>query len=85
MSIPNAKSIFCSKIFFEKFEFSSENLDLGVFDVGDFKFLGPESKFERNWTNRFSNFQNQFSGQKIQNRIRISGFEMPIFEFWVRF
>ena len=27
---------------------------LGVFEVGDFKFLGPISKFERNWKKRFS-------------------------------
>ena len=37
----------------EKIEFWSDNVDLGVFDVGDFKFLDPKSKFERNWRKRF--------------------------------
>ena len=31
-----------------KFEFWSENVDLGVFDIAEFKFLGLEMRFERN-------------------------------------
>ena len=63
------------------YEFRSENVDLGVFDIADFNFLGPKSKFERNWRKRFSNFQNQFPDPKTQNRNRISGFEVPISHF----
>ena len=32
----------------EKLEFWSENVDLGVFDIAEFKFWGLESKFEKN-------------------------------------
>ena len=32
----------------EKFEFLSENVDLGVFDDGDFEIRGLELKFESN-------------------------------------
>ena len=53
---PNTKARFWSK---KQFEFWRENKDLEVFSDADFKFLGPESKFERNWRKRFWNFRNQ--------------------------
>ena len=62
-------------------EFWCENVDLGVFDIADFKFLGPKSKFERNGRNWFSSFQNQFPGPKIPNRNGMLGFEVPISHF----
>ena len=43
---PNTKLI--KNLEEEKYEFSSENMDLGVFDIAEFKFWGPESKFDRN-------------------------------------
>ena len=64
-----------------EFKFGREKQDFGVFEDGDFKFLGPKSKFERNWRKRFSKFQNQFPKPKTQNRNRISGFEVPISHF----
>ena len=62
-----------------KWEFWSENVDLGVFDIADFEFDGLEMIFERNWRKRFSKFRNQISTPKTQNRI--SGFEVLIFRF----
>ena len=94
-----------------KSEFWSEKEDLGVFDIAEFKFLGPKSKFERNWRKRFSIFQIfkiefwvrklkiviefqvlrcwffNFGDwfwipiPKIENRNRISGFDVPISQF----
>ena len=37
----------------EKLEFWRENVDFGVLDVGDFKFLGLGMRFERNKKKRF--------------------------------
>ena len=56
ISVPKTKSTF--NLVEEKFEFWSENVDFDVFVVGEFKFSGPKSKFERNWRKRFSNFRN---------------------------
>ena len=82
-AVPNTKSRFWSKKkLHRKLKFWSEKQDLGVVDIADFNFLGPKSKFERNWRKRFSNFQNQFPGPKIQNRNRISGFDVPISHFF---
>ena len=53
---------------------------MGVFDSAEFEFWGLESKFGRNWSKRFWNFENQICGPKIQNRI--SSFEVQIFELW---
>ena len=48
---PNTKS----KILQGKRNILSEKMDFGQLEAGDFKFLGPESKFERNW--RIYDFQ----------------------------
>ena len=45
--------------------------------MADFKFVGLESRFERNWRNRFS-IQKLIFESKIPNRNPISGFEVPI-------
>ena len=62
-------------------EFWSENVDLGVFDIADFKFLGLGTRFGRNWRNRFWIFENGFQDPKCQIRNRISDFEVPILYF----
>ena len=53
---------------------------LGVFEDGDFKFLDPKSKFERNWTKDFQIFKIN-PGPNIPNRNRISGFGVLQIEF----
>ena len=79
---PNTKSRFWSKKNLKrKLEFWSEKEDVGVFGIADFKFLGLEARFERNWRKWFWNLENQISGPKIQNRNRIWGFEVPISNF----
>ena len=70
-----------TKLVEEKFEFWCQKVDFGVFEIADFKFDGLESKFERNWRKRFSNFRNRILGPKIENRNRISGFDVPILYF----
>ena len=65
----------------ENSEFRFEKTVFGVVDDAEFKFEGLEMKFERNWRKGLQNSQNQISGPKIQNRNRISGFEVPISYF----
>ena len=79
---PNAKSRFWSKKYvYRKFKFWSEKKDLEVFDIADFKFLGPKSKFERNWRKRFWNFRKQFPGQKFQIENEIQVLRSRFFNF----
>ena len=46
---------------------------MGVFEDGDFKFLGLETRFERKWRNRFWIFENGFHDAKSQIRYRNHG------------
>ena len=79
---PNTKSRFWSKKNLKrKWEFWSENEDLGVFDIADFKFLGLGTRFERNWRNWFWIFENGFQDPKCRIRNRISDCEVPISYF----
>ena len=69
--VPKTKSRFWSKKNLKrKLEFWSKNEDLGVFDIADFKFLGLDTRFERNWRNRFWIFKIWFLNRKFQIAIQ---------------
>ena len=54
---------------------------MGVFDIADFKFLGLEARFERNWRNRFWDFENGFHDAKSKIWNRNHGFGVWNFDF----
>ena len=82
---PITKSKFWSKKNLgRKYEFWSENEDLGVFDIADFKFLGLDTRFVRNLRNRFWILENWFwieNSKIVFFNFRISSRDLKI---WIQ-